>query len=239
METKEMNIYEKLSNIQKELKCNKSQYNKFGNYYYRSCEDILESVKPLCHKYRLTLVINDEIEVISERYYVKAVATLFDFDSDKIIVSSAYARESLTKKGMDESQITGTSSSYARKYALNGLFNIDDTKDNDTNEAKEQQENAPKAKKITQEQKEIITSYINDFTKPIIGTKIKTTGKKSLGTLTQEEADNVIQYLRSTDYVETLTKLAREHAKEEDKYTAYINAIAFQKEEVKANEGHS
>lgn len=239
METKEMNIYEKLSNIQKELKCNKSQYNKFGNYYYRSCEDILESVKSLCHKYRLTLVINDVIEVISERYYVKAVATLFDFDSDKTIVSSAYARESLTKKGMDESQITGTSSSYARKYALNGLFNIDDTKDNDTNEAKEQQENAPKAKKITQEQKEIITSYINDFTKPIIGTKIKTTGKKSLGTLTQEEADNVIQYLRSTDYVETLTKLAREHAKEEDKYTAYINAIAFQKEEVKANEGHS
>lgn len=239
METKEMNIYEKLSNIQKELKCNKSQYNKFGNYYYRSCEDILESVKPLCHKYRLTLVINDVIEVISERYYVKAVATLFDFDSDKTIVSSAYARESLTKKGMDESQITGTSSSYARKYALNGLFNIDDTKDNDTNEAKEQQENAPKAKKITQEQKEIITSYINDFTKPIIGTKIKTTGKKSLGTLTQEEADNVIQYLRSTDYVETLTKLAREHAKEEDKYNAYINAIAFQKEEVKANEGHS
>lgn len=239
METKEMNIYEKLSNIQKELKCNKSQYNKFGNYYYRSCEDILESVKPLCHKYRLTLVINDEIEVISERYYVKAVATLFDFDSDKTIVSSAYARESLTKKGMDESQITGTSSSYARKYALNGLFNIDDTKDNDTNEAKEQQENAPKAKKITQEQKEIITSYINDFTKPIVGTKIKTTGKKSLGTLTREEADNVIQYLRSTDYVETLTKLAREHAKEEDKYNAYINAIAFQKEEVKANEGHS
>lgn len=234
-----MNIYEKLSNVQKELKCNKSQYNKFGNYYYRSCEDILESVKPLCHKYRLTLVINDEIQVVSERYYVKAVATLFDFDSDKIIVSSAYARESLTKKGMDESQITGTSSSYARKYALNGLFNIDDTKDNDTNEAKEQQENAPKAKKITQEQKEIITSYINDFTKPIIGTKIKTTGKKSLGTLTQEEADNVIQYLRSTDYVETLTKLAREHAKEEDKYNAYINAIAFQKDEVKANEGHS
>lgn len=239
METKEMNIYEKLSNIQKELKAPKGQYNKFGNYKYRSCEDILEAVKPLCHKYRLTLVINDEIQVVSERYYVKAVATLYDFDSDKAIISSAYARESLTKKGMDESQITGTSSSYARKYALNGLFNIDDTKDNDTNEVKEQQENAPKAKKITQEQKDIITSYINEFTKPIVGTKIKTTGKKSLGTLTQEEADNVIQYLRSTDYVETLTKLAREHAKEQDKYTAYINAIAFQKEEVKANEGHS
>lgn len=149
METKEMNIYEKLSNIQKELKCNKSQYNKFGNYYYRSCEDILESVKPLCHKYRLTLVINDVIEVISERYYVKAVATLFDFDSDKTIVSGAYARESLTKKGMDESQITGTSSSYARKYALNGLFNIDDTKDSDTNENKNNHQDEQEDKKAT------------------------------------------------------------------------------------------
>ena len=233
------NIYEKLSNIQIELKAPKGQYNKFGNYKYRSCEDILEAVKPLCHKNRTTLVLNDEVEVKSERYYIKAIATLYDWDSDNKLVASAYARESLTKKGMDESQITGTSSSYARKYALNGLFNIDDTKDNDTNEAKEQQENAPKIKKITQEQKDIITSYINEFTKPIVGTKIKTTGKKSLGTLTQKEAVKVIQYLRSTDYVETLTKLAREHAKEQDKYTAYINAIAFQKEEVKANEGHS
>lgn len=239
METKEMNIYEKLSNIQKELKAPKGQYNKFGNYKYRSCEDILEAVKPLCHKYRLTLVINDEIQVVSERYYVKAVATLYDFDSDKAIISSAYARESLTKKGMDESQITGTSSSYARKYALNGLFNIDDTKDNDTNEAKEQQENTPKEKKITKDQKAIITSYLSNFTKPIIGTKIKTTGKNTLSQLTENEAEKVIEYLRSSDYVETLTKLAREHAQEEDKYNAYINAIAFQKEEVKANEGHS
>ena len=131
------NIHEKLSNIQVELKCNKSQYNKFGNYNYRSCEDILEAVKPLCHKNRTTLVLNDEVEVKSERYYIKAIATLYDWDSGNKLVASAYARESLTKKGMDESQITGTSSSYARKYALNGLFNIDDTKDNDTNEVKE------------------------------------------------------------------------------------------------------
>ena len=234
-----MNIYEKLSNIQKELKCNKSQYNKFGNYYYRSCEDILEAVKPLCFKNRVTLILNDEVEVKSERYYIKAIATLYDWDSENKLVASAYARESLTKKGMDESQITGTSSSYARKYALNGLFNIDDTKDNDTNEAKEQQENTPKEKKITKDQKAIITSYLSNFTKPIIGTKIKTTGKNTLSQLTENEAEKVIEYLRSSDYVETLTKLAREHAKEQDKYTAYINAIAFQKEEVKANEGHS
>lgn len=234
-----VNIYEKLSNIQKELKCKKSQYNKFGNYYYRSCEDILEAVKSLCFKHRTTLVLQDVIEVISERYYVKAIATIYDWDSDKSIVASAYARESLTKKGMDESQITGTSSSYARKYALNGLFNIDDTKDNDTNEAKEEQQNKPKEKKINKEQKEIITSYLNEFTKPIIGTKIKTTGKNALSQLTESEANNVIEYLRSNDYAETLSKLAREHAKEQDKYNAYITAIAFQKNEVNSNEGHS
>lgn len=234
-----VNIYEKLSNIQKELKCKKSQYNKFGDYYYRSCEDILEAVKPLCHKHRTTLVIQDVIEVISERYYVKAIATIYDWDSELSLTASAYARESLTKKGMDESQITGTSSSYARKYALNGLFNIDDTKDNDTNEVKEEQEKKPKEKKINKEQKEIITSYINEFTKPIIGTKIKTTGKNTLSQLTESEANNVIEYLRSNDYAETLSKLAREHAKEQDKYNAYITAIAFQKNEVNSNEGHS
>lgn len=239
METKEMNIYEKLSNIQVELKCNKSQYNSFGKYNYRNCEDILESAKPLCKKHRTTLILHDEVEVVSERYYIKAIATLYDWDSDNKIVASAYARESLTKKGMDDSQVTGATSSYARKYALNGLFNIDDTKDNDTDELKNQQDNAPKVKKINKEQKAIITSYLSNFTKPIIGTKIKTTGKNTLSQLTENEAEKVIEYLRSSDYVETLTKLAREHAKEEDKYNAYINAIAFQKEEVKANEGHS
>lgn len=207
METKEMNIYEKLSNVQKELKCNKSQYNKFGNYYYRSCEDILESVKPLCHKYRLTLVINDEIEVISERYYVKAVATLFDFDSDKIIVSSAYARESLTKKGMDESQITGTSSSYARKYALNGLFNIDDTKDSDTNENKtekeEREKEANKNKNNHQDEQEdkkatfIMNYYINnkDTFRSIL--KEKLGERTKITELTEKEKDDLISLIKT------------------------------------------
>lgn len=207
METKEMNIYEKLSNIQVELKCNKSQYNKFGNYKYRSCEDILEAVKPLCHKYRLTLVINDEIEVISERYYVKAVATLFDFDSDKIIVSSAYARESLTKKGMDESQITGTSSSYARKYALNGLFNIDDTKDSDTNENKtekeEREKEANKNKNNHQDEQEdkkatfIMNYYINnkDTFRSILKEKL---GERTKVTeLTEKEKDDLISLIKT------------------------------------------
>ena len=120
-----MNI---LNKIQKELKAPKNQYNAFGKYKYRSCEDILEAVKPLLNN--ATLVINDEMVVIGERYYIKATATLTE--ADKSISATAYAREPEEKKGMDSAQITGATSSYARKYALNGLFLIDDTKDADT-----------------------------------------------------------------------------------------------------------
>lgn len=117
-----------LKKIQKELKAPKNQYNAFGKYKYRSCEDILEAVKPLLNN--ATLVINDEMVVIGERYYIKATATLTE--ADKSISATAYAREPEEKKGMDSAQITGATSSYARKYALNGLFLIDDTKDADT-----------------------------------------------------------------------------------------------------------
>lgn len=130
-----MNIYEKLSAIQCELKAPKSQFNKFGGYNYRSCEDILEAVKPICAKYKTTLVLEDEIVSIGTRYYVKATATLYDCentgDDAEDLFSTAYAREEESKKGMDGSQVTGASSSYARKYALNGLFSIDDAKDSD------------------------------------------------------------------------------------------------------------
>lgn len=129
-----MNIYEKLSNIQSELKCNKRQYNSFGKYKYRSCEDILEALKPIVAKNKATLILSDELVNIGERYYIKSTATLIDTEEEKQIQNTAYAREELEKKGMDGSQITGTASSYARKYALNGLFNIDDTKDADTDE---------------------------------------------------------------------------------------------------------
>ena len=140
-----MNIFEKLSEIQNELKCNKSQYNSFGKYNYRSCEDILEAVKPICKKHKATLILSDTLENIGDRYYIKATATLFDTEAkpkeDEIyqLSNTAYAREEAEKKGMDGSQITGTASSYARKYALNGLFNIDDTKDADTDEYTTQQ----------------------------------------------------------------------------------------------------
>lgn len=132
-----MNIYEKLSEIQAELKAPKNQRNNFGGYDYRSCEDILEAVKPLCKAHNVVLNISDEIVMVGERYYVRATATLIDLDDQKgdaiaTIENVAYAREEENKKGMDASQVTGATSSYARKYALNGLFCIDDTKDADT-----------------------------------------------------------------------------------------------------------
>ena len=126
-----MNIYEKLSNVQTELKAPKNQFNGFGKYKYRSCEDILEAVKPLLAKNKLTMIISDEIEHIGERFYVKATIELFDVETGETIITSKLAREEETKKGMDASQLTGSTSSYATKYALNGLFLIDDTKDAD------------------------------------------------------------------------------------------------------------
>lgn len=132
---------EKLAKIQKELKATKDLYNDFGKYAYRSAESILEAVKPLLDG--AILWLSDEIVMIGDRYYVKAVACFEDGDFHKSTV--AYAREPETKKGMDESQITGTASSYARKYALNGLFCIDDAKDADTNEHRKEVENTPKS----------------------------------------------------------------------------------------------
>lgn len=129
-----MGIKEKLLAIQTELKAPKNQRNDFGKFNYRSCEDILEAVKPLLKKHKAALTISDDIVQIGDRYYVKAVARLSDIEDGESIENPAFARESDTKKGMDESQVTGATSSYARKYALNGLFLIDDNKDADTNE---------------------------------------------------------------------------------------------------------
>lgn len=123
-------IYETLTIIQSRLNAPKSQYNKFGNYNYRSCEDILEALKPLLKETGACVIISDEPIVINDRYYIKATATLIK-DGEQVS-TTAYAREEDSKKGMDGSQVTGAASSYARKYALNGLFAIDDNKDSDT-----------------------------------------------------------------------------------------------------------
>jgi hypothetical protein len=127
-----LSLIQKVVKIQNELKAPKGQFNKFGGYKYRSCEDIVESVKPILLAYGVMLNISDELVVIGDRYYVKAVAGLTD--GTDVIQSIGYAREPQELKGMSESQITGTASSYARKYALNGLLAIDDTKDPDTDE---------------------------------------------------------------------------------------------------------
>lgn len=144
----------KLHEIQHRLKAPKGQYNNFGKYKYRSCEDILEAVKPILYEVGCTLTLTDTIELIGDRYYIKATAWLKGEDTDEVV--TAYAREAETKTGMDASQITGTASSYARKYALNGLFCIDDTKDADTDEYAEQtrkeKKTAPEQKKTEQKQ---------------------------------------------------------------------------------------
>lgn len=130
---------ESLLKIQQELKAPKGQYNKFGKYKYRSCEDILEAAKPICAKYGCLLTLSDEVVTIGDRYYIKATAEVQHGEEKQVV--TAFAREEDSKKGMDASQITGTASSYARKYALNGLFCIDDTKDEDTPERKAENEN--------------------------------------------------------------------------------------------------
>jgi hypothetical protein len=186
------NIYEKLSEVQNELKAPKNQYNSFGKYNYRSCEDILEGVKPLCRKYRTTLIIGDTLELIGDRYYIKATAILYDLDSDKSISNTAYARESENKTGMDVSQITGATSSYARKYALNGLFNIDDTKDADTDEFQKTIGNEQEKKEVsraTDKQKEMIKKL---YTREEIKTELETLKRAKLSDLTVFEASSLI-----------------------------------------------
>ena len=151
MEKKEKTIYEKLLAVQNELKAPKDKKNTFGGYNFRSCEGILEAVKPLLQAQGLMLTIKDEVVNIGDRYYVKATALLDDISSNGEIAVTALAREEEAKKGMDASQITGAASSYARKYALNGLFLIDDTKDADTDEFhRTTQENGQKTNVATQ-----------------------------------------------------------------------------------------
>ena len=139
------NIRQKLQGIQSSLKAPKGQTNKFGGYKYRSCEDILTAVKPLLAEWGCSLTISDSIVEVSGRIYVKALANLIDNDTDTGIPVAGFAREAESRKGMDDSQITGSASSYARKYALNGLFAIDDTKDADATNDHGKKPNTPLA----------------------------------------------------------------------------------------------
>jgi len=178
---------EALRRIQAELKAPKGQFNKFGNYKYRSCEDILEAVKPLLAKENATLVLSDAVEHIGERFYIRSQALFKDSEGKEAKVY-AYAREPEDKKGMDGSQITGTASSYARKYALNGLFLIDDTKDADTDEYKKESEarvnkTTRPLKEVQNELKELCKVKKLDFSKICI--EFKVTAKSTVKQLEQ------------------------------------------------------
>lgn len=159
-----MEFKEKLVMLQSKVKAPKDKNNSFGKYKYRSAESILEATKPHLQDLKLILTLSDDIKIIGDRVYVKAFAKLTDVESTEELEVSAFARESLVKKGMDDSQITGTASSYARKYALNGLLLLDDTKDADTNEHKKELDNTPakqsKPKLIAQKQKDALIKLL-------------------------------------------------------------------------------
>lgn len=135
--------------IQTTLKAPKNLFNSFGNYKYRNAEGILEAVKPLLAENKLSMYISDDVQAVNDRVYVKATVSIFDIETGESVMATASAREALNKKGMDDSQITGTASSYARKYALNGIFLLDDTKDADTDE--NQKERTARSNKQEQE----------------------------------------------------------------------------------------
>lgn len=206
-------VLTKLFNIQQELKVPKNQRNTFGNYNFRNCEDIMEASKPVCKKYNTLLTCSDELIQVGERYYVKATATLYDLDSDESISTTAEAREEETKKGMDASQITGASSSYARKYALNGLLQLDDNKDADSNEYVKQQkkiENKSQTKiemisedqvkllhvlfdKIEKSEKQIFKNFENKVAKENVYKKYKVKTSKELS---KNNAKDMIELLK-------------------------------------------
>jgi len=180
---------QKIVNIQYNLKAPKGQTNAFGQYKYRSCEDIMESVKPLLSEHNLVLKVSDEIELIGDRYYVKATASICD--SENQIYATAFAREPIVKKGMDEAQITGATSSYARKYALNGLLCIDDTKDADSMD----------------NTKNVASKPVSVQTKPIEGAVVK--------------PEPTVEKPKEQSWHEKVTGLAKVHFKTPDEFKVW------------------
>lgn len=193
MEIYNKTLYKKLLAVQSELKCNKSQYNSFGKYHYRNAEDILEAVKPLLANVKATIIISDEIINIANRFYVKAKAIFVDTESGEHTETTAYAREPENKKGLDESQITGSTSSYARKYALNALLLIDDMKDSDY---------APEQKKsLTVQTRESLNKAIMDYSEQSgkevseITKELTAIVKQELRSIGEDQAKSLLDYL--------------------------------------------
>lgn len=187
-----MGLNEKLLDIQQKLNAPKSQRNNFGNYNYRSCEDILEAVKPLLKENKCILKISDEIVQLGNRYYIKATATIKDTETGESEYTYGLAREEETKKGMDGSQITGASSSYARKYALNGLFCIDDNKDSDSTNT-HGKDNKKGSTSLTDAQVKRLYALASKagYDNKKIVEMVKAKYKKDIKQLTKEEYDHV------------------------------------------------
>lgn len=173
--------------IQSELKAPKGQYNSFGKYHYRSCEDIVEAAKPILAKHGIALILSDEVNLIGGRYYIKATAKIVDLSGKTLAETCAFAREEETKKGMDASQITGTASSYARKYALNGLFAIDDAKDADSNDYKKSTREPVAAELINRRKK--AKMWAEGKSKTALENALKFLGKGSIDELSNADLD--------------------------------------------------
>ena len=185
--------YAKLMAIQQELKAPKNQKNTFGGYNYRSCEDILEALKPLLSKNNATITISDSLEMLGHRYYVKATAKLICVESGEYAESTAYAREAEDRKGMDTSQVTGSTSSYARKYALNGLFAIDDVKDADSTNTHDKEGKQPAKISDAQASRLFAIAKANGITNDMIKQDLEHIGVAKTLDLTKEQYDKLIK----------------------------------------------
>lgn len=191
------NFKERISSLVNELKAPKTQKNTFGNYDYRSLEDILQAVKPLLFKYGMILNITDDIVLVGDRYYIKSTATLEDIESDKKVLSTGFAREAKERKKYDESQLTGSASSYARKYALNGLFNIDDTKDSDfmNNSSQTEERQDPNLISDNQRRKLFAVSSKNKMSNEQVSALIKTFGYDSTKKIQKKDFDSILSMI--------------------------------------------
>ena len=202
------NVYLKLVEVQNKLKAPKNQFNKFGNYAYRNCEDILEALKPILAEVKAVVNMSDEVVLVGERYYIKATVKFIDAETGEVVEASAMAREEENKKGMDSSQLTGSTSSYARKYALNGLFAIDDTKDSDTTNTHGKEDGRSNAVTLTDKQlnRMYAIAKAGGYDKVKVDRLINQKYSKKANEMTKEEYDNVVEGLQKIADVKTKEK---------------------------------
>ena len=202
------NVYLKLVEVQNKLKAPKNQFNKFGNYAYRNCEDILEALKPILAEVKAVVNMSDEVVLVGERYYIKATVKFIDAETGEFVEASAMAREEENKKGMDSSQLTGSTSSYARKYALNGLFAIDDTKDSDTTNTHGKEDGRSNAITLTDKQlnRMYAIAKVGGYDKVKVDRLINQKYSKKANEMTKEEYDNVVEGLQKIADVKTKEK---------------------------------